>query len=154
MCFVDLCDFVLFELLIDVCMKVIFVELVGNLFGNVIDIVVFVVVVYCYGILLIVDNMVLLLYLLCLFEYGVDIVVYLLMKYFGGYGMSFGGVIVDLGKFLWVDYVDCFKWLNELDVSYYGVVYIEVFGLVVYIGCVCVVLLCNMGVVILLFNVF
>lgn len=111
-CFVDLVDFFVFVVLIDECIKVVFVELIGNLCGNVIDIVVIVEVVYVVGVLLIVDNIVVMLFLLCLFEYGVDIVVYLLIKYLGGYGNSFGGVIIDFGCFDWVVQLKCFVCFN------------------------------------------
>lgn len=58
---------------------------------------------YKYKILLIVDNIFGILYLFRLIEYGVDIVVYLVIKFIGGYGIFLGGVIVDLGKFNWIE---------------------------------------------------
>lgn len=136
-------------MVIDENMKVVFCEFIGNLVGNVVDIKCWVDIVYEVGVLFIVDNIVVILVLCCVFDYGVDIVVYLFIKYIGGYGIIIGGIIVDLGKFDWVVYVDRFSMLIILDFSYYGVIYIEVFGLVVYIGCCCVVLFCNIGVVFL-----
>lgn len=153
-CFVVYDDIVVLEVLIDEWIKVVFCEIIGNLVGNIIDLQVLVDVVYCYGVLLIVDNMVVILVFCWLFEYGVDIIVYLLIKYMGGYGISIGGIVVDFGKFDWVVNKLCFLLLNMFDLFYYGVIYIEVFGFVVFIGCCWVVLLCNMGVVFLLFNVF
>lgn len=70
--------------------------------GNIVDLKKLVDVVYWYGVLLIVDNIVVMFIFCWLFEYDVDIVVYLLIKYIGGYGFSIGGIVVDFGKFFWV----------------------------------------------------
>lgn len=101
------------------------------------DIEVVVDIVYEYGIFFIIDNMVLSFYFFCFIDFGVDIVVYFVIKFFGGYGIVIGGVIVDSGKFDW-EVSGKFSDLIISDLSYYGFVYIEVVGEVVYVIKVCV----------------
>lgn len=136
-------------------MKLFFVEIIGNLQINIFDICIVVDIVYENGVLFIVDNMIVMLYLIWLFEFGVDIVVYLVIKFFGGYGIMIGGVIIDGGFFEWLKNVDKFLGFMVLDFLYYGVSYIVVVGdLFVYIIKVCVQLFCDFGLVIVLQSVW
>lgn len=99
---VDLVDMVFFEVVIDDNIWVIFIESFVNLGGIIVDIEVIFNIVKIKGILLVVDNMMVIFYLCCLIEYGVDIVFYLLIKFMGGYGNFMGGIIVDGGLFDWL----------------------------------------------------
>ena len=51
-----------------------------------------------------------------------------------GNSASLGGAIVDSGNFPWAQHKQRFRRLNEPDVSYHGVVYIEALGPAAYIG--------------------
>lgn len=97
MYFVDFDELVNFEMVINDYIKVLYVESIGNFGINLVDFEVIGKIVYDYGIIFIVDNIFGILYLVWLFEYGVDVVVYLVIKFIGGYGMIMGGVIVEGG---------------------------------------------------------
>jgi O-acetylhomoserine (thiol)-lyase len=143
-----------FARLIDEKTKAVYVESIGNPLGNITDIEKLAAIAHSHGVPLIVDNTVATPYLLRPFEYGADIVVHSLTKYLGGHGNSIGGVIVDSGKFPWAEHKQCFKRLNEPDVSYHGVVYTEALGAAAYIGRARVVPLRNTGAAISPFNAF
>lgn len=150
--FVDFNEFENFEKVIKDNMKVVFIEIIGNFDINIVDIEKVVEIVYVFDILFIVDNIFVIVYLNCLFDFGVDIVVYLVIKFIGGYGVVIGGVVIDLGKFNWVN--GKFLKLVVLDDSYNGLFYINDVGVVVYIIKLCVLFFCDIGVVFFLFNVF
>ncbi len=143
--FADPLDPASFAPLIDARTKAVFCESVGNPLGNVTDIAALADVAHAAGVPLIVDNTVSSPYLCRPFEHGADIVVHALTKYLGGHGTTLGGVIVDSGKFPWVQHKARFRRLNEPDVSYHGVVYTEALGAAAYIGRARVVPLRNMG---------
>ena len=143
-----------FETLIDGKTKAVYVESIGNPLGNITDFDKIAAIAHRHGVPLIVDNTVPTPYLLRPFEYGADIVVHSLTKYLGGHGNSIGGVIVDSGKFPWVEHKQKFRRLNEPDVSYHGVVYTEALGPAAYIGRARVVPLRNTGAAISPFNAF
>ncbi|GAA4000400.1 aminotransferase class I/II-fold pyridoxal phosphate-dependent enzyme [Comamonas faecalis] len=141
-----------FAKLIDAKTKAVFCESVGNPLGNVTDIRALADVAHAAGVPLIVDNTVPSPYLTRPIEHGADIVVHALTKYMNGHGNSIGGIIVDSGKFPWVEHKERFPRLNEPDVSYHGVVYTEALGAAAYIGRARVVPLRNMGAALSPFN--
>jgi O-acetylhomoserine (thiol)-lyase len=143
-----------FEKAIDAKTKAVFCESIGNPLGNITDFARLAEVAHRNGCPLIVDNTVPSPYLCRPFEHGADIVVHSLTKYLGGHGNSIGGVLVDSGKFPWVEHKQKFRRLNEPDVSYHGVVYTEALGAAAYIGRARVVPLRNMGAAISPFNAF
>lgn len=143
-----------FERLIDDKTKAVYVESIGNPLGNITDLEKIATIAHRHGVPLIVDNTVATPYLLRPIEHGADIVVHSLTKYLGGHGNSIGGVIVDSGKFPWVQHKERFRRLNEPDVSYHGVVYTEALGPAAYIGRARVVPLRNTGAAISPFNAF
>jgi O-acetylhomoserine (thiol)-lyase len=143
-----------FAPLIDAKTKAVFVESLGNPQGNVTDFERISQVAHTRGVPLIVDNTVPTPYLCRPFAFGADIVVHSLTKYLGGHGTSIGGVIVDSGKFPWVEHKQRFRRLNEPDVSYHGVVYTDALGPAAYIGRARVVPLRNTGAAISPFNAF
>jgi O-acetylhomoserine (thiol)-lyase len=152
--FADVKDIEGMARLIDDNTKAVFCESIGNPAGNVTDLAVISDMAHANGVPVIVDNTVPTPYLCRPFEHGCDIVVHSLTKYMGGHGTSIGGVLVDSGKFPWVEHNNRFKRLNEPDVSYHGVVYTEALGEAAYIGRARVVPLRNMGAAISPFNSF
>lgn len=138
-------DLASFDQLIDENTKAVFCESIGNPAGNVIDLEGLAKIAHKHGVPLIVDNTVASPALCRPFEHGADIVVHSLTKYIGGHGTSIGGMIVDSGKFDWVENKNRFPMLNEPDPSYHDVVYTEALGAAAYIGRCRVVPLRNTG---------
>jgi O-acetylhomoserine (thiol)-lyase len=114
--------------LIDENTKAVYCESIGNPAGNVVDIEPLAKLAHEKGVPLIVDNTVATPALLNPIEYGADIVVHSLTKYMGGHGTTLGGIIVDSGKFPWIEHKDRFPMLNQPEDAYHGVVYTEQFG--------------------------
>ncbi|MDD2926589.1 O-acetylhomoserine aminocarboxypropyltransferase/cysteine synthase family protein [Rhodoferax sp.] len=143
-----------FEPLINAKTKAIYAESIGNPLGNITDIAKLADIAHRHGIPLIIDNTVPSPYLLRPFEHGADIVVHSLTKYLGGHGNSIGGIIVDSGKFPWVEHKDRFPQFSEPDASYHGVVFNEALEEAAFIGRARLVPLRNIGAAISPFNVF
>lgn len=147
-------DFAEMEALIDDNTKAIFCETIGNPSGNVADLQAMADIAHKHGLPLVVDNTVASPALCRPFEHGADIVVHSLTKYIGGHGTSIGGIIVDSGKFNWLEHKKRFPQLNLPDPSYHGVSYTETFGAAAFIARARVVPLRNMGAAISPMNVF
>jgi O-acetylhomoserine (thiol)-lyase len=79
------------------------------------------------GIPLIVDNTFASPYLCTPIDWGADIVIHSTTKYISGHGHAIGGVIVDSGKFPWVE-SPRFAFFNEPDESYHGLNFAKTFG--------------------------
>lgn len=94
------------ESLIDHKTAAVFCESLGNPAGNIPDMEAICAMAHRHGVPVIVDNTVPTPVLMKPFESGADIVVHSLTKYMGGHGTSIGGIIVDSGKFPWVDHAD------------------------------------------------
>jgi O-acetylhomoserine (thiol)-lyase len=122
------------EKLIDDQTRAVFCESVGNPAGNICDIEALARVAHQHGVPLIVDNTVPTPILLRPIEYGADIVVHSLTKFMGGHGTTLGGVIVDSGKFPWVEHSQRFPMFSQPDASYHGLIYTEHFGDAAYIA--------------------
>lgn len=120
--------------LIDENTKAVYCETIGNPAGNIVDIEAIASAAHAQGVAVIVDNTVASPALCNPIEFGADIVVHSLTKYIGGHGTSIGGIIVDSGKFPWVEHKDRYPQLNEPEASYHGVVYSEALGPAAYIG--------------------
>lgn len=153
--FVVLMDFVDFVDVIWLEMKVVYVEMIGNFFGEIVDIEGLVVVVYVVGVLFVVDVIFVIFYFVCLFEYGVDIVIYLVMKFFGGYGIILGGVVIEKGMFDWGN--GKFLQMIELVELYGGIKWWDNFGEYGFFIKFCFEQLCDIGFVFslqLVFNFF
>ena len=143
-----------FAKLIDRNTKAVFCESISNPAGNVADIEALANVAHAYGIPLIVDNSVASPYLCRPFQYGADIVVHSLTKYLGGHGNIIGGIIVDSGKFPWMEHKERFRGITAPDASYQGLVYPERFGAAAYIARARTVILRNIGSCLAPFNSF
>jgi O-acetylhomoserine (thiol)-lyase len=122
------------EKLIDDDTRGVFCESVGNPAGNICDLEALANVAHRFGVPLMVDNTVATPILLRPFEYGADIVVHSLTKFLGGHSTTFGGIIVDSGKFPWKTHTRRFPMFNEPDLSYHGLVYTDHFGPAAYIA--------------------
>lgn len=125
--------------------RAVFCESIGNPAGNIVDIEKLSDIAHRHGVPLIVDSTVSTPYLCQPFKFGADIVVHSLTKYIGGHGTTVGGMIVDSGKFDWVQHKARFPLLNEADPSYHGVVYTKAFENAAFIGRCRVVPLRNTG---------
>lgn len=147
-------DIAALEALIDDRTKAVFCESIGNPAGNIVDIAALADAAHRHGVPLIVDNTVATPILCRPFEHGADIVVHSLTKYIGGHGTSIGGIVIDSGKFPWVDHKQRFALLNTPDPSYHGVTYTEAFGPAAFIGRCRVVPLRNTGAALSPFNAF
>lgn len=142
--FVDFDDLDVVKVVINDDICVVFCEVIVNFGGYIIDLDVILVILDVVGILLIVDNIMVIFYLCCLIEYGVILVVYLIIKYLIGNGIVIGGCVVDLGKFDWFVSDKFLLFLVE-ELVYYGLKFYEVFGLMVFMFYSIVVGLCDLG---------
>ncbi|MCY4611114.1 MAG: aminotransferase class I/II-fold pyridoxal phosphate-dependent enzyme [Gammaproteobacteria bacterium] len=151
--FVDPDDLEALEASIDDRTRLVFCETIGNPLGNIADLTALADVAHAHGLPLMVDNTVPTPVLCRPFEFGADIVIHSLTKYMGGHGTSIGGVVVDSGKFPWLDHADRFPVMSEPDASYHGVVYTDL-GAAAYITRVRLIPLRNMGAALSPFNSF
>jgi len=122
------------EKLIDENTRAVYCESVGNPAGNVADLEGLARVAHKHGVPLVVDNTVATPILLRPFEYGADVVVHSMTKFMGGHGTTLGGMIVDSGKFPWRRYAKKFYMLNQPEIAYHGVVYVDQFGDAAYVA--------------------
>lgn len=142
------------EKLIDARTKAVYCETIGNPAGNIVDIEAIAAVARKHGVVTIVDNTVATPILCNPIQYGADIVVHALTKYIAGHGTSLGGIIVDSGKFPWMEHKERYPMLNTPEAAYHGVVYSEAFGAAAYIGRARTVPLRNTGSTLSPFNAF
>jgi len=134
--------------------KAVYCESIGNPSGNVADLAQLAKIAHDHGIPLIVDNTVPSPTLLRPFEHGADIVVHATTKYIGGHGTSIGGIIIDSGRFPWLEHAKRFPLLTQPDPSYHGVNYAKDVGAAAFITRARVVPLRNMGGAMSPFNAF
>lgn len=151
--FVDPDDLEAMEASIDDHTRLVFCETIGNPLGNITDLTALADLSHAHGLPLVVDNTVPTPVLCRPFEFGADIVIHSLTKYMGGHGTSIGGIVVDSGKFPWLDHADRFPMMSEPDASYHGVVYTDL-GAAAYITRVRLIPLRNMGAALSPFNSF
>ena len=142
------------EALIDENTRALFCETVGNPAGNICDLEAMAAVAHRARIPLVVDNTVPTPVLLKPIDFGADIVVHSLTKFFGGHGTSLGGAIVDSGRFRWTEHADRYPRLTRPDESYHGLVYTDHYGDKAFLGRARSVFQRTMGAVISPFNAF
>ena len=107
--------------------KALFVENLANPGGVVVDIEPLAEIAHDAGVPLIVDNTLATPYLSQPFEFGADLVVHSTTKYLSGNGTVVGGVVVDSGKFDWMQN-DKFPSLSQPEAGYHGLTFAETFG--------------------------
>ena len=116
--FVDPSDPANFASAIDENTKALFCETVSNPGIEISDLEAIAKIAHDNGIPLIVDSTFSTPYLTRPIEFGADIVVHSLTKWFGGHGTGIGGVVVDSGKFNWGN--GKFPLYDNPDSSYHG----------------------------------
>ncbi len=116
--FVDPSDPANFASAIDENTKALFCETVSNPGIEISDLEAIAKIAHDNGIPLIVDSTFSTPYLTRPIEFGADIVVHSLTKWFGGHGTGIGGVVVDSGKFNWAN--GKFPLYDNPDSSYHG----------------------------------
>jgi len=107
--------------------KGIFIEVLANPGGVVLDLEAIAEVANDAGIPLIVDNTMATPYLCRPIEWGADIVCHSMTKFLQGHGTSLGGAIVESGKFDWTKGPG-FPTMTEPDPAYHGLTFYETFG--------------------------
>jgi O-acetylhomoserine (thiol)-lyase len=133
--------------------RVIFIESIGNPNADLIDIAAVAAIAHKHKIPLVVDSTFATPYQLKPFDYGADIVVHSATKFIGGHGTTLGGVIVDSGKFNWID-SGKFPHLVEPNVSYHGLSFAKDVGAPAYVIYIRTLLLRDTGATISPFNAF
>ncbi|MBC8267546.1 MAG: O-acetylhomoserine aminocarboxypropyltransferase [Rhodospirillaceae bacterium] len=107
--------------------KAIFLEVLANPGGIVVDLEAVAAIAKDAGIPLIVDNTMATPYLCRPFEWGADIIVHSTTKFLGGHGNSLGGAVIESGKFDWAQN-DKFPSMTEPEPAYHGLTFYETFG--------------------------
>ena len=107
--------------------KAIFLEVLANPGGLIIDLENVVEIGKIHGIPVIVDNTMASPYLLNPIDWGADIVIHSTTKFLNGHGTSMGGVIIESGKFDWLKNGK-FPSMTEPDPAYHGLTFYETFG--------------------------
>ena len=107
--------------------KAIFLEVLANPGGIIVDIEPVAAIARKAGIPLIVDNTMASPYLCRPFEWGADIVIHSTTKFLSGHGTSMGGVVIESGKFDWAA-SGKFKAMTDPDPAYHGLNFAETFG--------------------------
>ncbi len=126
--FVDPVDPENFRRAINSKTKAIFLEVLANPGGLVVDIEPIARIAHEAGILLMVDNTMASPYLLRPFEWGADIVIHSTTKFLSGHGTSMGGMVVESGRFDWARSADKYPSLTKPDPAYHGLTFAETFG--------------------------
>lgn len=83
--------------------KAIYIEALGNPGMNVLDVDAITELAHSYGIPVVIDNTFATPYLFRPFEHGVDIACYSATKYLSGHGVNISGIVVESGKFNWLN---------------------------------------------------
>ncbi len=99
--------------------KLLFCETVGNPGLEIADIERIAEIAHAHGLPLVVDSTFTTPILQKPIDFGADVVVHSLTKWFGGHGTGIGGIVVDAGKFDWTS--GKFPLLSEPDPSYHGI---------------------------------
>src|SRR5580692_1829850 len=107
--------------------KAIFLEVLANPGGIIVDLEAVAKIAHEAGIPLIVDNTLATPYLCRPFEWGADLIVHSTTKFLDGHGNSLGGIVVESGKFDWAQ-SGKFPALTEPEPAYHGLRFYENFG--------------------------
>jgi O-acetylhomoserine (thiol)-lyase len=107
--------------------KAIFLELLANPGGVIVDLEKIAAIAHAAGIPLIVDNTLATPYLCRPFEWGADLIVHSTTKFLSGHGHALGGMVVESGRFDWSQ-GGKFPSLTEPEPAYHGLKFYENFG--------------------------
>ena len=108
--------------------KAIFIEVLANPGGIVVDIEPIAAIAREAGIVLMVDNTMASPWLFRPFEWGADIVIHSTTKFLSGHGTSMGGTVVESGRFDWGRSAARYPGLTRPDPAYHGLTFAETFG--------------------------
>src|SRR6185436_11890632 len=108
--------------------KAIFIEVLANPGGVIVDIEPVAAIARGAGIPLMVDNTVATPFLCRPFEWGADISIHSTTKFLSGHGTSMGGVVVESGRFDWAAQAARFPTMTGPDPAYHGLNFAETFG--------------------------
>ena len=133
--------------------KAVFIETLGNPNSDVVDIEAVAKIAHAHKIPLVVDNTFATPYLVRPIEYGADIVVHSATKFIGGHGTAIGGVIVDSGKFDWIE-SGKFPSLVEPNPSYHGISFAKAVGPAAFVTKIRAILLRDTGATLSPFHAF
>lgn len=133
--------------------KAIFIETLGNPNSNLIDIEKVAKIAHAHKIPLVVDSTFATPYLVRPIEYGADIVIHSATKFIGGHGTAIGGVLVDSGKFDWVE-SGKFPHLVDPNPSYHGVSFAKDVGAAAFATYIRAILLRDTGATLSPFHAF
>jgi O-acetylhomoserine (thiol)-lyase len=126
--FVDPADPEAFRAAINDRTKAIFIEVLANPGGIVVDIEPIAAIAREAGIVLMVDNTMASPWLFRPFEWGADIVIHSTTKFLSGHGTSMGGAVVESGRFDWGRSAARYPGLTRPDPAYHGLTFAETFG--------------------------
>jgi len=107
--------------------KAIFIEVLANPGGLVLDLEAIAAVAEEAHVPLIVDNTLATPYLLQPMDWGADLVVHSTTKFLSGHGTSLGGALIESGRFDWAR-DDRFPTMTQPDPAYHGLTFYETFG--------------------------
>lgn len=107
--------------------KAIFIEVLANPGGVIVDLEAVAAIAKDAGVPLIVDNTLATPYLCQPFHWGADLIVHSTTKFLSGHGTSMGGTLVESGKFDWFQ-DGRFPTMTEPDPAYHGLTFAETFG--------------------------
>lgn len=133
--------------------RAIYIETLGNPNSDIPDIDALAELAHKHGLPLVVDNTFGTPYLIRPIEHGADIVVHSATKFIGGHGTTFGGVIVDSGKFDW-EASGNYPAISSPNPSYHGVSFTKAVGAAAFVTYVRAILLRDTGATISPFAAF
>ncbi|MBF0277147.1 MAG: O-acetylhomoserine aminocarboxypropyltransferase [SAR324 cluster bacterium] len=107
--------------------KAIFIEILANPGGIIVDVEPVAAIAKEAGIPLIVDNTMATPYLCQPIAWGADIVLHSTTKFLSGHGTSLGGALIESGKFDWAQN-DKFPSMTKPEPAYHGLTFYETFG--------------------------
>lgn len=107
--------------------KAIFIEVLANPGGIILDIEAIARIAEDAGIPLIVDNTMATPYLCRPFDWGADLIVHSTTKFLSGHGTSMGGALIESGRFDWAKNGK-FPSMCEPEPAYHGLTFYETFG--------------------------
>jgi O-acetylhomoserine (thiol)-lyase len=107
--------------------KAIFIEVLANPGGIILDIEAIAAIAKDAGIPLIVDNTCATPYLFRPFDWGADLIIHSTTKFLSGHGTSMGGALIESGKFDWSQ-GGKFPTMTQPDPAYHGLTFYETFG--------------------------
>ncbi|MFM8992386.1 MAG: aminotransferase class I/II-fold pyridoxal phosphate-dependent enzyme, partial [Alphaproteobacteria bacterium] len=126
--FVDPADPDAFRAAINARTKAIFIEVLANPGGILVDIEPIAAIAREAGVLLMVDNTMASPWLFRPFEWGADIVIHSTTKFLSGHGTSMGGVVIESGRFDWNRSAERYPGLTKPDPADHGLTFAETFG--------------------------